>query len=302
LQQTIRIPVISKQFCTYLESIFFYLLLMAGSLIMVAPFLFMVSSSLKTDAEILAFPPTLIPREFDFQNYPDIWMKGNFSRYFANTLYISVGRTALVLATTTLAAYAFAVLRFPGRNLLFVLFLSTMMLPGQVTLIPVYVIIKKFPLMGGNDLFGVGGTGLINTFPGIIIPGLVSVSSIFLLRQFMTTIPRDMIDAARIDGGGEFRIFSEIVLPMTGPALATVGIFTFQGAWNDFLWPLLVGQRKSLWTLQVALAQLRSSLASGVIQWSEILAGTVIATLPIMIVFLLAQRYFVRGIALTGIK
>jgi multiple sugar transport system permease protein len=166
----------------------------------------------------------------------------------------------------------------------------------------VYVIIKRFPMLGGNNILGNGGTGMINTYAGLIIPGFVAASGIFLLREFMRTLPRDLDDAARIDGCGEFGIFYRIILPLTRPALATLAVLTFQGVWNDFLWPLLVGQKKALWTLQVALAHMRSGVVNNSISWPHMLAATMITTLPIIIVFLFAQRYFMRGIALTGMK
>ncbi len=279
-----------------------YVVLSIGALVMAIPFLFLVSSSLKTDTEILAYPPTLLPKVWDWANYPETWQEGDFSLYFRNSAYIALVQSALVLFTCALSAYTFARMQFPGRQIILLAFLSTMMLPGQVTLIPVYVLIKRIPFIGGNNLWGEGGTGMINTFAGIIIPGYVSASGIFLLRQFMSTLPRELDDAARIDGCGEFGIFWRIILPLCMPALATLGIMTFQGSWNNFLWPLLVGQKRELWTLQVAISRFRISAETGVIEWPQLFAGTVIATLPVMIVFLFAQRYFVEGIALTGLK
>jgi multiple sugar transport system permease protein len=295
-------PGLGRRLKSALNQLMVYLLLAAGGFIMVVPFLFLISSSLKTDTEILAFPPTLFPSVWDFANYPETWVKGNFGQYTLNSMFISVSRTVLVLTTSALAAYAFARIEFPGRNILFILLLSTMMLPSQVTLIPVYVLVKRLPLVGGNDLFGNGGSGLINTYTGIIVPGYVNASGIFLLRQFMRTLPWELDDAARIDGCTEFGIFSRIILPLTKPALAALSLFTFQGAWNDFLWPLLVGQRKYLWTLQVALSRFRVDVESGVVEWPYLLAGTVIATVPILIVFIFTQKYFIRGIVLSGIK
>jgi multiple sugar transport system permease protein len=284
------------------SNLLYYAVLTAGALVMFAPFFFLVTSSLKTDTEVLIFPPKLLPSVWRWANYAEVWQKYSFSVYFLNSAFVTLGRTCLILFTSTLAAYTFARIEFPGRNLLFMLFLSTMMLPSQVTLIPVYVIIKRMPFIGGNDFFGNNGTGMINTYAGLIVPGFVSATGIFLLREFMRTLPRDLDDAARIDGCGEFGIFYRIILPLTKPALATLAVLTFQGVWNDFLWPLLVGQKKALWTLQVALAHLRSGVLTGTVTWPQMMAATVIATLPIVIVFLFAQRYFMRGIALTGMK
>lgn len=285
-----------------LERGLIYLLLSAIALVMVAPFLFLVASSLKTPSEILAFPPTLLPEQWRFANYVETWRRQEFAHYLRNSVFIAGTRTLLTLGTTVLAGYAFARLRFPGRNIIFILFLTALMLPSEVTLIPLYVLVKRFPLAGGNDLLGVGGTGLINTYAGLILPHYVSVPAIFLLRQFFSTLPRELDDAARIDGCSELGILWRITLPLSTPALATVTIFAFQAYWNDFLWPLLVGQRKAVWTLQVALAHMRNGVDSGTIQWTELLAATVMATIPMVAVFLFLQRYFIRGIALTGLK
>jgi len=172
---------------------------------------------------------------WQWSNYTIVWQKYDFGLYFLNSVFVTLGRTFLILSTCTLAAYAFARMEFPGRNVLFIMFLATMMLPSQVTLIPVYVIVKRMPFLGGNDLMGMGGTGMINTYAGLIIPGFVAATGIFLLREFMRTLPRDLDDAARIDGCGEFGIFYRVILPLTKPAVATLAVLTFQGVWNDFL-------------------------------------------------------------------
>lgn len=272
------------------------------SFIMIAPFLYLVLSSLKTNEEMLAYPPVLIPTIWDWANYIETWQRGRFDLYFLNSVYISVARTALTVFTSALAAHAFARLVFPGRTVLFIIVLTTLMLPPQVTIIPVYVLIRYMPLFGGNNILGQGGTGMINTYAGLIVPGYASAISIFLLRQFMMTLPRDLDDAARIDGASEFNIFARIILPLTKPAMAAVALFTFQGAWNEFLWPLLVGQRRDLWTLPVALSRFVLDAETGLVEWPQLLSGTVIATMPIILVFLFAQKYFIRGIAMTGIK
>lgn len=279
-----------------------YLALTLGAALMVTPFVFLVLSSLKTDTDILAYPPRLLPTVWDFGNYTDMWRQEHFGRFFLNSLFVSIGQTALILATSTCAAFAFARLTFPGRTVMFVFFLATLMLPSQVTLIPVYVLIKQVPLLGGNDLFGMGGTGLINTFAGLIVPHYVSVTAIFLMRQVMLTLPRDLDYAARMDGCNEFGIFWYVTLPLSQAAIATQAVLTFQASWNEFLWPLLVGQRRELWTIQVALAQLSNGVSAGVTPWTHLLAATVVATAPVIVVFLIGQRYMVQGIALTGMK
>lgn len=279
-----------------------FLFLAAFSLLMIAPFLYLVLSSLKTRAEMMAYPPVLIPTEWSWQNYVETWNKGDFDLYFLNSTYITISRTALTLVSSALAAHAFARMKFPGSSVLFVLLLSTLMLPPQVIIIPVYVLTRYMPLFGGNDLFGQGGTGMLNTYAGLIVPGYASAISIFLLRQFMQSLPLDLDDVARIDGAGEWGIFWHVTLPLSKPALAVVALFTFQGAWNEFLWPLLVGQQRRLWTLPVALSRFVVDAEAGLVQWQNLLAGTVIATLPIVIIFLFTQRFFIRGIVLSGMK
>ncbi len=279
-----------------------FLFLLVVSFLMISPFLYLVLSSLKTRAEMMAYPPILIPTEWSWRNYLDTWNDGDFALYFLNSTYVTISRTLLTLASSALAAHAFARLRFPGRTFLFLLVLATLMLPTQVIIIPVYVLARYMPLFGGNDLFGQGGTGMLNSYAGLIIPGYASALSIFLLRQFMQSLPMDLDDAARIDGAGEYGIFWHITLPLSKPALAVVALFTFQGAWNEFLWPLLVGQQRRLWTLPVALSRFVVDAEAGLVQWQNLLAGTVIATLPIIIVFLFTQRFFIRGIVLTGMK
>lgn len=284
-----------------LQNLAVYGVMVLGGIVMIVPFFIMITSSLKTAEEILRFPPTIFPETFNINNYIEVWQKGDFSLYFINSTLIAVSRTLLLVATSTLGGYVFARLEFPGRKSIFLLLLATLMLPSQVTLIPVYVLVKRMPLIGGNDIFGWGGSGLINTYAGLIIPGYVYPFGIFLMRQFMGTLPRELDDAARIDGCGEFRIFYNIILPLTTPALATLSLLSFQGVWNDFLWPLLIGQKRELWTLQVGLAHIRSGLESGAVQWPEIMAATVLATMPVIIIFLFTQKYFIKGIALSGL-
>jgi multiple sugar transport system permease protein len=198
-----------------------------------------------------------------------------------------------------LCAYCFAKRDFPGRNTIFLLFLGTMMVPGQVTLIPNYIILQHIPFFGGNDWMGNGGHGWLDSYYGLIAPGIVSAFNIFLIRQYMASIPDDLLDAARIDGAGEFRIFWSVVLPLCTPALAASAIFTFQYSWEDFLWPLIVMTSPEHYTAPVGLAffvvQNRTS-------WTLLFAGSVIATIPMILVFIFFQRKFVQGIALSGVK
>ena len=171
------------------KNLLYFAVLGAGAVVMFAPFFFLVSSSLKPDREVMLYPPRLLPSVWQWSNYTVVWEKYDFGLHFLNSAFVTLGRTFLILCTCTLAAYAFARMEFPGRDALFVVFLATMMLPSQVTLIRVYVIVKRMPLLGGNDLFGMGGTGMINTYAGLIIPGFVAATGIFLLREFMRTLP-----------------------------------------------------------------------------------------------------------------
>jgi len=282
-----------------LKPTFLHLVLAAGALTTIVPFLWMISTSLKPESEIFRFPPVWVPSLWKWDNYADAMKAAPFGRYFLNTIIYSVAITASNLLFCSMAAYAFARLRFRGRNLLFILVLGTMMIPGQVTMVPVFIMLKRWPLLGGNDLLGVGGHGLLNTYTGLVLPGAVGAFGIFLLRQFFMTLPRELEDAARIDGCSEIGIYWRIILPLSKPAMATLGIFTFTAAWNEFLWPLLIMSKESMKTLQVGLQVFQTQYTT---RWDLLMAGTVVVTLPVLIIFLFGQRYFTRGIALSGIK
>ena len=276
-----------------------HVVLAVSSILMIIPFLWMLSTSVKPDYQIADFPPTWIPREFNWRNYVDAWRKAHFSRYALNTAIYAGCSTIGQLLLCAMAGYAFARLPFPGRNVLFVLVLATMMIPFQMQLIPLFVILKRWPLAGGNDLFGVGGTGLIDTLAGLTLPNVISAFGIFLIRQFTLTLPGELADAARIDGCGEATIFWRIMLPLMQPVLTTLAIFAFQGAWNDFTWPLVVTMSERTRTLQLGLQTFQNQFFT---EWGLLMAGTAITILPLVVIFLVGQRYFVQGIALTGIK
>lgn len=277
-----------------------YTIMLLVAVVMVIPFFYMVSVAFKTPSEMIVYPPTFIPKSFYLGNFREVWESCNLSMHFLNTVIVSVTKTVLVVLVASLAAYPFAKLNFPFQNALFMLILATLMIPYHVTLIPLFVLIKRLPLVGGNDIFGVGGTGLLNTLWALIIPGFVSPTGIFLLRQFISTLPDELFDAARIDGCSEITIFGKVVLPLIKPALTALCIMTFQGTWNDFLWPLLVAQNESVWTLQVALSQLQTQFSGT--EWAQLMAGTVISVMPLLVVFVVGQRYFVEGVAFTGMK
>jgi multiple sugar transport system permease protein len=264
-----------------------YAVVIFGAIVMVTPFLWMIDSSLMTSKEITRQPPAWVPASPQFQNFPQVLDVLPFPKLYLNSLIITGGTVLGVLFTSSVAGFAFAKYQFPGKNLLFYLILATMMIPFFITLIPVFYIIRQL--------------SWINTFQGIIVPGIFSAYGIFLMRQFIMTIPDELLDAARIDGASEPRIYWRIILPLVTPALATLGTFTFIGTWNAFLWPLLVINNRDMMTVPLGLNSLRL-YASEAVNLNVMMAGTVLSVLPTLIIFVFLQRYFIRGIALTGIK
>jgi multiple sugar transport system permease protein len=273
--------------------------LVVGAAVMLLPFVWMLSTSLKPPDQLFTVPPTWIPRTLVWDNYARAMGDGNFGRYALNSLFLAVANVVTNVGLSALAGYAFARLRFPGRGALFVLVLATLMVPYQVTIIPQFVIIRHIPFFGGNDLLGQGGIGWINSYWGLIVPGAVGAFGIFMLRQFFETLPRELEDAARIDGAGELRIFWQIMLPLAMPAVATLAVFSFQAGWNAFLWPLLITTTDDMRTIQLGLTVFVQQYST---QWDQLMAATVVATLPIIAVFAAGQRLLVRGIAFTGLK
>lgn len=266
---------------------------------MVFPLLWMVSTSVKPPEEMFVFPPRLLPSEWHLENYIEAWEAARFSIYFRNSVIVATGGTILTIAVCAMAAYVFAKLRFRGRDVLFWVVLSSQMIPGIVTLIPSFLVVKNMPLAGGNDLLGRGGHGWLNSYAGLILPGAGGAFGVFLLRQFFQSIPDDLLDAARVDGSSEFGIFSRIVMPLAKPAIATLSIFTFQTYWNDFIWPLVTTSEEQYRTVQLGLTVFRQRFSTS---WGPLMAGVTIATVPMIIVFLVFQRQFVSGVALTGMK
>lgn len=277
----------------------FYVALSAFGLIFLMPFLWSVSTSFKPDNEIFATPIQWIPESFTFDQYRRAFDTFPFGRYFLNSAIIALAGVVTNLLFGSLAGFAFARLNFPARTALFRALLSSMMIPGVVTLIPTYIILRSWPLTGGNNLLGEGGIGLLNTLTAVVLPGAVGAFAVFMMRQFMLTLPSDLGEAARIDGASELRIFWEVYLPLCKPALATLGIFTFQAGWNAFLFPLVVLQDPSKSTVQMGLAAFSYSYNT---DYGPLMAASVIATLPTILLYIYAQRYFTQGIAFTGNK
>lgn len=273
--------------------------LLAGlALLFVFPFIWSFLTSVKATTEVFD-PEVMLPAVWRFDNYLLAIQSYNLLLYLWNSTFVSiiVAVAHLILAST--AGYAFARLHFPGRNLLFAAVIATLMVPSQATLVPLFILVKQWPLLGGNDLWGQGGFGMLDSYWALTVPLFATAYGTFLLRQFFLTLPADLEDAARIDGSSEFGIYWRIVLPLSGPALATLSIFSFQNVFNDFVWPLVIARSEEIKTIQVGLAQFRRE---GTTDWTLLMAGTMIATIPILIVFMLGQRYFTQGIALTGIK
>jgi multiple sugar transport system permease protein len=266
-------------------SVALHVLLYGLAFLTVLPFLWMVLTSFKGMGEIFSYPPTWWPEEFTFENYTDAFRAAPFGRFYLNSLFVAITVTIGQLITCSMAAYAFARMEFWGRDVLFYLFLGTMMVPAHVTMIPSFMILHWL--------------GLIDTYGALILPGLASAFGTFLLRQFFLSLPKELEEAAFIDGCSRFRVLWQIILPLARPALATLAIFTFMGVFNDFLWALVVINSQELFTVQLGLAIFRDRFAT---EWGSLMAGSVVATLPILILFFLAQKHFIQGIALSGLK
>lgn len=264
------------------------IIIVLGGAILLVPLIWMVSTSLKTNAEAFLFPPRWLPKRFLWENYVEAVTTISFFLYVRNTVIITLSAMVGQVISASLVGFGFARLRARGRDTLFVVLLATMMLPGQVTLVPVYLMFKEI--------------GWLNTFLPLIVPSWFGggAFSVFLLRQFFSTLPLELDDAARIDGCGLFSIYSKILLPLTKPALATVAIFAFFGHWNDFMGPLIFLSKNSLYTLSLGLQFYVT--AHGQVEWNLMMAATTMSVLPLLVVFFSAQRTFVQGVALTGIK
>jgi len=241
----------------------------------------------------------LPPLELTIQHYIDVFQKVPFMRYFYNSTFLATVGMLTNLFFGSLAGYAFAKLYFRCKRIIFIILLSSMMVPGIVTMVPQFLVIRFFPLFGGNDIFGQGGRGMLNSYWAIITPGAAGAFAVFFMRQFFMTLPNELGDAARIDGMREFNIYLQIYLPLTVPALVTLGVMTFHTGWNNFLWPLIVLNREELMTIQVGLSRFKFNHRS---DFGPMMAGTVIATLPMILLFLVAQKSYLRGIAFSGIK
>lgn len=255
-----------------------------GALVMFFPFLWTFTTSISSGAGLTA-TPQLIPQNPSFSAYLELFERTPFARVIGNSLLLAVGTTVLQLVTSAMAAYVFSRMPFPGRGVVFAAYLATMMIPMQVLMVPLFVQMR--------DL------GLIDSYLGVLLPGMASAFGVFLLRQAMNTVPRDLDEAARIDGAGHFRIFSRIIVPLVGPALATLTVFAFMSSWNAFLWPLVILRSAEMKTLPLALAGLQGQYTT---DWDIVMAGSVVSILPMLAIYLFAQKYVIQGVANTGLK
>lgn len=270
-----------------LQKALVYLALLVVACVTAVPFLWLVLTSLKGSEDVFAFPPSLWPETFHFENYADTWnaVRPNFGRYLLNSVLVSTVTVGLNVLLASLAAYPLARMDFRGKKLVFLLVLGTMMVPEQVIMIPLYTLVLHL--------------GLVNTLAGVVLPFCVNAFGIFLLRQFYLTVPKELEDAAVMDGASPIRIWWNVLLPLSKPALATLAVFTFVGAWSNFLWPLVILQDRELFTLPVALSYLTGAFSAN---FKFVAAGAVIAIVPVLAVYWFMQRYFIRGLMAGGVK
>ncbi|MFE7060797.1 carbohydrate ABC transporter permease [Sutcliffiella sp. NPDC057660] len=260
-------------------------LLIIGAFLMVVPFLWMVSTSLKTYGESVQVPPSILPNDWKFENYKEVFASVDFLKYYYNTIALTLGRTLVQLFLCSLAAFAFARLRFPGKNIIFIAILSVLMVPAQVILIPNYAIMTQL--------------GWIDTFYALIVPGMFSAFGVFLLRQFFMGIPKELDEAAMMDGCSFFGIYWRIILPNATPALMALGIFTILASWNDFLWPLVMTNSENMRVLSVGIAAFQGQYSTN---YPLLMAGAVLSTIPMLIMFIFLQKHLITGIALQGVR
>lgn len=265
--------------------VLFHILMLAIAVVTILPFLWMLGASLMQTGEAAVFPPKFLPDKATLAQYQFLFERMNLGRFFLNSLVLAVAVTVVSLIVNSMAGFAFAKFSFRGKRSLFAVLLSSMIIPAQVTMLPVFFLLNKL--------------GLLNTYFGIILPGMASIFGIFLIRQYLSSIPDSLIEAARMDGASDFLIYWSIILPLAKPILVTLALFTFMGTWNDFLWPLIVMTDETMYTLPVALA----NLSKEYVQDPELMmAGAVVTILPVVVVFLALQKYYLQGIMLSGVK
>ncbi|NHM33622.1 carbohydrate ABC transporter permease [Neobacillus terrae] len=267
------------------KKILFYLVLVLGAVIMIIPFVWMISTSLKTTGATMVLPPKLIPDELNFDNYKNVTEAFPVYRFLWNSFFVAIISTLGQILLCSMAAYAFSRLEFKGRDLIFLVYLATLMVPSQVTMTPQFILMKYL--------------GWLDTYQGLILPGMFNAFGTFLLRQFFLGIPKELEEAAFMDGASHFRVFAQIIVPLAKPALATLAVFSFMQSWNNYLWPLIVVSNPKMMTLPLGLSLLQGRWETN---WNLMMAGVVISVIPVLAVYLFAQRYFIQGITLSGMK
>ena len=261
------------------------MLLLGMTAIYLGPFLFSLSISFNAEQDVFQWPIKLLPESWTLDNYRHVWNDLPFAQWLGNSVLITVIQTITNVFFASLAGFAFARLTFPGRDIIFSVFMASLMIPGIILLVPKFIVLNEF--------------NLINTYAGIMLPGLITVVNIFLMKQFFETIPKDLEEAALIDGCSYFRVFWQIFMPISKPALAAVAIYTFQGAWNEFMWTVIVTTTSDMFTLPVGMNFLKNEFQ---VNWPLLMAGTILISLPTLMIFLFFQRYFVEGVASSGLK
>ncbi len=262
-----------------------YFLLGLGLLIVLTPFLWMLSTSLKSMSEALSVDFSFLPRDIRWENYTEVWRLLPFGRFFVNSFIVSIAVTTLQVGLSSMAAYAFARLQWPGRDIVFVVYLSSLMLPMQIAMIPNFFLLRTL--------------GAVDTYLSVILPQSFVVFGTFLLRQFFLSIPRSLQDAALIDGAGHLRIYALIVMPLAKPGLATLGVFSFMFSWNNFLWPLIMLNSQRLFTLPLGLVSFQGQFSTN---WPLMMAAACQSMIPVLMLYGLAQRHFIEGVTITGLK
>lgn len=278
-------PHVIKKSRSVFQQVVFYGILVIGAFIMLVPFLWMISTSLKPTGTVMTMPPQLIPSSITFDNFVRVKDTFPIDRFLFNSFVVATASTFGTLLLSSMAAYVFSRMEFKGRDVIFMVYLATLMVPSQVTMIPQFILMKYL--------------GWLNSYPGLIVPGMFSAFGTFLLRQFFLTIPKSLDEAAFIDGAGHFRVYWQIILPLARPAMATLAVFSFMQSWNSYLWPLIMVSDRSMMTLPLGLSTIQGRWTT---DWNLLMAGVVISVIPILMVYLLAQKHFIQGITLSGLK
>ena len=274
-----------RYFSKYAKEILLYTILIVLTIIFIGPFASSLSLSFQEPGNVFKWPLKLLPETFTFKNYKNIWTTVPFPRWLLNSTLIAIIVTVCNLFFATLAGYAFARLQFVGKNFIFMLFITSLMVPAHVTMVPQFILLNDF--------------GLINTYQGMLLPKLAQVFGIFLMKQFFESIPKELEEAAEIDGYSKFATLWKIIVPISKPAIVALGIYTFQGNWNEFLWHLIVTTSRDMFTLPVGMAYFRHEYQ---VDWTILMAGVILMAIPTLIIFLIFQRYFIQGVITTGIK